>query len=383
MSDQQTLINISEEPLFLNGFCDLKCDYSFYYHLSICTVVINSARTSLQFGYETNSNGTNQVLYNGIEYNVSGIFIYSPSLHYFDGNQAEAEIQIVHQAVLGNGLPLVVCIPITTSSGSVPNNKGTRLLEDMILNAVSTINTAEYYINELNDEEQNINSTESAIQSGVSQIEGELPRIRVARDNSQKASLKNQLSSLRDQLTNIENYSSGLLNQPQVLNITNYTLENIIPRSPFFSYTNTNDNAYYIVYGMTDAIFVDFYYIDIIQSIVTPYYTNPTYNDTIVSPNITANIYPLFLNQTGATNLLTTNLSDEIYIDCQPTGSSNEQTNVTTSTTNEKPKESSVKFAIYVIFFIMVLVVIYMIFSYITHPDKKNFSISSVKNPFT
>jgi hypothetical protein len=385
MSDQNVLMNISEAPLYLNGFCDLKCDYSFYYQLSICTVIINSARTSIQFGYEPNTNGTKQVLYNGIEYNVSGVFIYSPSTHFFDGVQAEAEVQIVHQSVLGNGLPLVVCIPITTSTGPVPNNKGTRLLEDMIINAVNAINTSNYNIDELNNEEQSISNTESAIRSEISQIEGELPRTFVSRDNRQKSSLQNQLSTLQNQLTNIENYSSGLLNQPQILNITNYTLENIIPRGPFFSYTNTSDNAYYIVYGMNDAIYVDYDYIQQLQSIVTPFYTNPTYNDTIVGSNTSANIYPLFLNQTGATNLLTTNLSDEIYIDCQPTGSSNEQTNLTTSTstTNEPPKASSVKFTIYVIFFLFVLFVIYMIFAYLTHPDKNNFSISSIKNPFT
>jgi hypothetical protein len=165
-----------------------------------------------------------------------------------------------------------------------------------------------------------------------------------------------------------------------------YKLESIVPvKRPFFSYTNTNDNTYHVVYGMTDAIFVEPYVIEWLQSSINPIYTtsNSTYNDNVVASNTSANPYPLFLNNGGATSLLTNNLSDEIYIDCQPTGSSDEQTNVTTSTTTGEPKESSVKFAIYVIFFIMVLVVIYMIFSYITHPDKKNFSIGSIKNPFT
>jgi len=134
---------------------------------------------------------------------------------------------------------------------------------------------------------------------------------------------------------------------------------------------------------MDNAIFVEYGIIQDLQSIIIPFYANPTYNDTVVSPNTTANLYPLFLNQSGATSLLTTDLSDEIYIDCQPTGSSNEQTNVTTSTTNEPPKASSTLFFIYVLFFIFVLFLIYMIFSYISHPDKKNFSIGNIKNPFT
>jgi hypothetical protein len=385
MSDQQTLVNISEDPLFLNGFCDLKCDYSFYYQLSICRVHPNSGNTSLHFTYEANSNGTKQVLYNGIEYNVSGIFIYSPSLHYFDGNQVEAEIQIVHQAVLGNGSPLVVCIPITSSSGSIPNYKGTHLVEDMITNAVNVINTTNRIENNLRNVERNINVEESDIKSNISQIEGELPKIHKKRDDSQQNSLRDELSSLQQQILSIEKYSNNLEKQPQVLNITNYTLEYLVPgKTPFFSYTNTNDNAYYIVYGMNNAIFVDSTVMQNLQSVVSPYYTNPTYNDTIVSPNITASIYPLFLNQTGAVNLLTTNLSDEIYIDCQPTGSSTEQTNVTTSTTSSTTlQKSSTLFFIYVVFFLFVLFLIYMIFSYITHPDKKNFSIGSIKNPFT
>jgi hypothetical protein len=402
MSDQQTLVNISEDPFFLNGFCDLKCDYSFYYQLSICRVHPNSGNTSLHFTYEANSNGTKQVLYNGIEYNVSGIFIYSPSLHYFDGNQVEAEIQIVHQAVLGNGSPLVVCIPITSSSGSIPNYKGTHLVEDMITNAVNVINTTNRIENELNTEISSANRELTNLKnndmiksgSGIANVGNKIKNSfenlgrRIARRPTQSnntSSIENQLSTLQDQLQRVENQVDHNLNQPQVLNITNYTLEYLVPgKTPFFSYTNTNDNAYYIVYGMNNAIFVDSTVMQNLQSVVSPYYTNPTYNDTIVSPNITASIYPLFLNQTGAVNLLTTNLSDEIYIDCQPTGSSTEQTNVTTSTTSSTTlQKSSTLFFIYVVFFLFVLFLIYMIFSYITHPDKKNFSIGSIKNPFT
>ena len=205
MSDQQILINISEEPLFLNGFCDLKCDYSYYYNHSICYVHPNSGTKHLHFTYESKSNGTKQVLYNGIEYNVSGVFIYSPSLHYFAGNQADAEIQILHQAVLGNGSPLVVCIPITSSAGSVPNNKGTRLVEDMINYAIPVINTTQQIENELNTE--------------ISSANRELT----------------YLKTLQDQLQRVENQVDHNLNQPQVLNVTNYTLEYLVPgKTPFF-----------------------------------------------------------------------------------------------------------------------------------------------------
>ena len=348
MSDQPVLMNISETAPYLNGFCDLKCDYSFYYQLSICSVNPNVAitgGTSLVFTYENNTNGTKHALYNGIEYNVVGVYVCSPSLHFFDGNLAQGEIVIVHGPVLGNGLLLMVCIPITTSAGPVPNNKGSTLLQDMIINAVTVIETTEQEINNFNNEVVNAeNMTGNA--------------------------------SLLDALQQMEYQYDSALDTPQVLNIKNYTLENIIPKSPFFSYTDTSENMNYIVYGMNDAIIVDPYYIEILQGVIAPSYTNPTYNT-----NGNGNNIQLFFNQTGATNLITTNLSDEIYIDCQPTGSSSEQTNITTTTSTEPPK-NSVMFFIYVIFFILVLLLIYMLFSYLTHPDKKNFSISNVKNPF-
>lgn len=404
MSDQTVVMNISETSPYLSGFCDLKCDYSFYYNVSICFVYPNSGNTSLNFTYESNQNGTNQVLYNGIEYNVSGVFIYSPSLHYFGGNQADAEIQILHQAVLGNGSPLVVCIPITSVPNSVvPNYKGTQLVTDMINYAIPVINTTRQIENELNNEISSANTELTNLEnndmiksgSGIANVGNKIKsgfdnlgrRIAGRPTQSTPSSIENQLSTLQDQLSNVENQVNNYLNQKQVLNVRNYTLEYLVPdKTPFFSYTNTNDNAYYIVYGIMDsAIFVDADVIQNLQSVIFPYYSNPAYIDTVVSPSTTANIYPLFLNNAGATSLMTTNLSDEIYIDCQPTGSSTQQTNITTSTdaSGVQIKTSSVTFFIYVMFFILVLVVIYMIFGYITHPDKKNFSLGNMKNPFT
>lgn len=391
MSDQPVLMNISETSPYLNGICDLKCDYSFYYQLSICTVYPNSGNKLLNFTYETNSNGTKQVLYNGIEYNVSGIFIVSSSTHFFDGNIAEAEIIINHSPVLGNGLPLSVCIPITSSLGSIPNSKGTKLLSEMIgfgTERIIVTNAVETDLNnEISGVDNQISSMKnemSSMSNEISQLESELPRTRVGRDNTQKSSIQNDEStitrnemSLQNKLSSITDQFNDILNQPEVLNIRDYTLEFVIPRGPFFSYTDTTENVNYIVYGMTYAIFVEPNIIQQLQNVVVPFYNNPTYNT-----DGSNNPFPLFLNQTGATNLLTTNLSDEIYIDCQPTGSSNEQTNITTSTSNEPPK-NSVMFLIYVIFFIFVLLLIYMLFAYITHPDKKNFSVGSVKNPFT
>ena len=390
MSDQTVVMNISEEPLFLNGFCDLKCDYSFYYRISSnCTMAPTVDTNSLFFFYDSNSNGVPQVLYNGIEYIVSGVHIILSSAHFFDGNLAEAEIHITHSPYLGNGLPLDVCIPITSSSGSMPNDKGTKMISRMIIGGIEAINLSNYKQTIIDGTISNINNSVANLNSETSQIESELPDTRKKRDDNQGINIANDQNNIQSNLTYLSqqlktDYFDTALNVP--MGNIHYILESVIPvKRPFFSYTNTNNNTYNVVYGMTDAIFIDYDIIEYLKSVLTPYYSNPTYIDTVMSPNTSANIYPLFLNNTGATSLLTTNLSDEIYIDCQPTGSSNQQTNITTPTdaSGIQIKTSSVKFFIYVVFFIMVLVVIYMIFSYITHPDKKNFSLGNMKNPFT
>jgi len=392
MSDQSTiLMNISEASPYLNGFCDLKCDYSFYYPLSICSVYPYSHVEVLNFTYEKQPNGVKQVLYNGIEYNVSNVMIVAPSIHFFDGGLAEAEIVIQHESVSGNGSPLLVCVPITTSSGSIPNYKGSSLVSNMIKYAVEKIAMTENIEKTLNKElasvENNItglNSEITDLNSQIDTLESELPNTHQKRDRGQENSVQSNINSSYTNVTTITKdindiyyQANNELYQAQPLPITDYTLEFIIPTSPFFSYTDINENSNYIVYGMTNAIFVEQSIIQELSGIIMPIFKNSTYNDI-------DNIFPLFLNQTGATNLLTNNLSDEIYIDCQPTGSSNQQTNITTSTDPSavQIKTSSVQFLIYVMFFVLLLFLIYMFFAYITHPNKKNFSINSIKNPF-
>lgn len=387
MSNQTVLLNISEEAPYLNGFCDLKCDLSFYYQSSNCTIAPTDSNNILHYFYENTSNGIPQVLYNGIEYNVSGVSIVLSSFHFFDGNLAEAEIHIIHQPVLGNGLPLAICIPITSSRGSIPNNKGTKVIEQMIISGIEAVNLNDNRQTTIDDTISNINSSMSNLDSGTSQIIGELPKTNKKRNDSQGNNIRNDEGNIQTNLSYLsEQLKNDYFDRALSVNMRNitYTLESIIPvKRPFFSYTNTNDNTYMVVYGMNDAIFVDPSVIQSLQTAINPIYTdtNATYNNTLVASNSSANPYPLFLNKTGATSLLTNNLSDEIYIDCQPTGSSTEQTNLTTAT-NEPSKTSSVKFFIYVMFFILVLVVIYMLFAYITHPDKKNFSVRNIKNPF-
>jgi len=104
------------------------------------------------------------------------------------------------------------------------------------------------------------------------------------------------------------------------LNI-NFNLQNIVPRKPFFSYTQGTSD--WIVFGALDAIPLSSDTIETLQQIVKPYPTMIPATE-------------LFYNSNGPTSGL--QLGDGIYISCQPTGSSDEETAVeydkTTSSTS-------------------------------------------------
>ena len=153
------------------------------------------------------------------------------------------------------------------------------------------------------------------------------------------------------------------------LNLPSYSLEYVVPKKRYFTYTATNENTQWVVYGVNNAI-------QIIEGIAFA-----LTKKILTEPSDWANNqYPLFMSQGPAVDLQMTSSSDEIYIDCQPIGSSTEETNVTYITSSRS--QNSVMFFIYVIFFLLVLFVIYMIFSYIMHPNKESLSFATIKNKF-
>jgi carbonic anhydrase len=108
------------------------------------------------------------------------------------------------------------------------------------------------------------------------------------------------------------------------LNMSNFTLQNIVPRKPFFAYSNkTND---YIVFGITEAIPLSSSTIQTLQKIIKPFPLPTPGGD-------------LFYNPKGPVSGL--QLGDGIYISCQPTGSSEEETAVT----YDKNTSSSIDFS--------------------------------------
>ena len=89
--------------------CNLKCSYHFNYNNSSCNV--NNKGEYLSFRYDTPS--TPPVEYNNSHYTVHEVRVYTPSLHKYDGDKADAEIVIVHA---GAGKNLLVCVPLSQSN---------------------------------------------------------------------------------------------------------------------------------------------------------------------------------------------------------------------------------------------------------------------------
>jgi hypothetical protein len=95
------------------------------------------------------------------------------------------------------------------------------------------------------------------------------------------------------------------------LNISNFNLQNIVPRKPFFAYSV--ENIDYIVFGALDAIPLSSSTITTLQQIIKPM--------PLLMPNA-----PLFYNSKGPVSGF--QIGDGLYISCQPTGSSDEETAV-------------------------------------------------------
>lgn len=113
---------------------------------------------------------------------------------------------------------------------------------------------------------------------------------------------------LEDIITQV---STGAANAGENTSIrTDYNLTNIVPVKPFFNYNSANKE--WVVFGMADSLKLNSTSISTLKTLITAL---PTIMN---GPNI-------YVNTTGPNR----SASDgQIYIDCQPTGSSDETTNV-------------------------------------------------------
>ena len=105
-------------------------------------------------------------------------------------------------------------------------------------------------------------------------------------------------------------------NETTNLNISGFTLNQIVPKSPFFSYSGTYNNSIsdFIVFGKNYAIPLNEKILTALGSIIKPF-PLPMIGDN------------LFFNPKGPNS--SGSVGDGIYISCQPTGSSEEEIDIT------------------------------------------------------
>jgi len=134
------------------------------------------------------------------------------------------------------------------------------------------------------------------------------------------------------------------------INLTGYTLQNIIPKKPFYTYTTNNND--YIVFDKENSIGISADNLKILTSVIKQNVT-VAYGDNIFYNNLGPN---------------TTNGQDnDIYISCQPTGNSEENITVT----NSKPIINNDVYAnfpmilIFVLIFIITLIIINYMLTYL------------------
>jgi carbonic anhydrase len=128
-----------------NNRCSKTCNFEFNYGISDLTVI--NKGTYLKLSY--NSKMTN-VSYNGTQYNVKDIRLYSPSINQYNNQKYNAEIFIHH--ISNTGQNLLVCVPIKMSS----NNSASHSFFNSIIkfspttiNSKKNINVNNYTLNNL------------------------------------------------------------------------------------------------------------------------------------------------------------------------------------------------------------------------------------------
>lgn len=144
------------------------------------------------------------------------------------------------------------------------------------------------------------------------------------------------------------------------MNLTNFTANSFIPKSPYFTYTGTMPYATSCTYNYEMLVFPKMAAIAISQESMESLGKAITYSyiNTVEGE--------CFFNEKG-TNINGFASDNQIFIDCQPVGASDDTVVVTTSTTSESSTKSSkdasdaIKAALVMLFIILVI----LTFSYL------------------
>lgn len=111
------------------------------------------------------------------------------------------------------------------------------------------------------------------------------------------------------------------------LNIDNFSLQSIVPKKPFYTYTDSSTNTDWVVFDKYDALSFD---TTILTQIIQPFLLPTTETNS-----------PLFYNSLGPNQVKLED--DSIYISCSPTGSSDTETEVTYNKTTTNNFSSSIR----------------------------------------
>ena len=159
------------------------------------------------------------------------------------------------------------------------------------------------------------------------------------------------------------------------INIPGFTLDKIVPNKPFFSYTNNNLD--WIVFGDLEAIPLNSSILKSLGQIIKPF--------PIPMPKTS-----LFFNSSGPNTSLGS--PDGIYISCQPTGSSEEETAVEYTKNTVSYDLSSIltnpntlivfQIIIGCIVFVLLFLFLNYVYTYLTSDSPKLPSFNMTKNLF-
>lgn len=152
----------------------------------------------------------------------------------------------------------------------------------------------------------------------------------------------------------IQSVSNNANQERQQVNInTTITLNTIVPKKPFYSYTSADGtNTDYIVFDIVDAIALNSSTITSLQGMITPF-PLPTPGNS------------LFYNKNGPNN---SNIGDGIYIKCNPVGASKDKVPVEYSKNSSSydifsgKGETAVKIILQILFVIFIFGVLVFIF---------------------
>ena len=141
------------------------------------------------------------------------------------------------------------------------------------------------------------------------------------------------------------------------LNLSGFSLEHIVPKKPYFNYSGDygQTTGDFIVFGQNNAIPLNEKVLGALKSIIKPFPLPMIGNS-------------LFINQKGPNS--SGQVGDGIYISCQPTGSSEEEIDITNTKDNTSSdlgdmfNNSIVKMIIQVIIGCIIFACIFMVINY-------------------